>query len=76
MKKKLLFGGLCMVAVAAFVFVAKADPPAGQCTYVGSWYTDPCEPYYCPNPAAWPFQDNRCYAHWGMTDIPRPEGCE
>lgn len=66
-------------ASLALPVATKADPPSGRCSYIGMWLEgpgtggeSPCIPFYgCPNPAAWPFSD-RCYAHWGVPDVPNP----
>lgn len=58
------------VTLASFV------RPFAYCKYTSAWYTDPCEPYHgCSNEAAWPYSD-KCYAHWGVPEVPMPPGCE
>jgi hypothetical protein len=67
-----------MASILAFSTpVAKAEARFMQCKYIHGWFhgSSPCEPYYsCTNEAAWPFSD-KCYAHWGMADAPRPDNC-
>lgn len=72
-----------MKKIAAFLLVTcltlvltSFDTTPGYCNYTSAWYTDPCEPYHgCGKEAAWPFSD-KCYEHWGMPEVPMPEGCQ
>lgn len=76
-KRNYLLAAMLFVTASILSFSSpKAQSHFMYCNYTSAWYTDPCEPYHgCGNEAAWPYSD-KCYAHWGVPEVPQPPGCE